>query len=466
MAENPLSNCSSATSVGDSEPSLKRMLSTYPGNNTSSTTPPPSTPIKPIINLIPAEEPTISPKRSRFIEESDSPPLVHKKSNSSSLVPPTPERLSIVVTQADPPVLTSAPSIAPTLTTQALPSTLNIFQNTMGTSNSTLPQPSPQGSTLFSSIKPVNLNTNFQGVSVNGQSIMKLSQKQARIFGNIIQGEVGCYKSEQEKEKILFGFDKNEVRAEKNEAVDSILKDPHGLNWLSGTLTDTKGQADTTGKKKLMKTEKNLIKKKVEEKNPFELALPRTLTFSVFNNKRKTREIINEPVFTLEDDLICTKEIKHKPEHQKINTLTTNSIHQIRIPLKPGYSTFPDIESLKSLTSSELESIYPLSISNEHGKILFLKPINLLSINFSEDLTINKGSISVYPNKKLPAKNKGFNTSAEITLYNCKPLKPVPIGDFISILRTLCTNFNSKFISWNPSTGDWVFAVDNFEAFN
>lgn len=463
MAENPLSNCSSATSVGDSEPGLKRTISTSP--NTSGG-PHLTTPVKPIINLIPAEEPTIS-KRSRFNEDIANSPSIHKRANPLNLAPPAAERPSILFSALDPLPLTSTPTLAPATlppsTTQLVPTPINLFQNTMGTSNSTTLPATSYVSSCFGLKGPQNTTTNFQGFGGNTQGIMKLSDKQAQIFGNVRQAAVGSYKSESEKEKILFEYDRNLVQAEKSDVLEMASKDPHGLNWLN--LGEKKSDPGLGYKKLNPKFEKNMLRKRVEDKNPFELVMPRKLTFCVFNSKRTIQTVVNEPVFTIDDSFTCKIGLSSQTKNYKFHETLPKQPAKIQIPLKQGYTLTPSINFLTSQTQSELQSIYPLSIQNDHGIITFTKPVNLHCINFHQDLSINKGSISVYQNSTLPDPGEGFNTSAQITLFACKPLKPVPTGDFIDILRSLCTHFNSKFISWNPETGDWKFFVNNFEAF-
>ena len=60
---------------------------------------------------------------------------------------------------------------------------------------------------------------------------------------------------------------------------------------------------------------------------------------------------------------------------------------------------------------------------------------------------------------------KGLNKPAIITLFDCKPKKPVPYDEFVKVLRALCETNKAKFIDWNKKTGEWKYSVENFEIY-
>lgn len=498
MAENKDSG-SSNTSAGDSELGLKRGNSIAPGyltfNPNSGTHPAPSTPVKTIINVIPADELTISPKRTRYVDiESEGANDVNKRPNPANLAPPPSERPSLTIIGADeikPVSLFSNPSSLPNLpnASNALnpsnPQTCNNLTSTMGASQltstqasssqslfSTLPTPS-----TFSSLstptstqsKPLFQST-LQSTPTFGSSgftsslnllgsasapqvpcnTLKYSQKMDLLFGTSPSAVTGTYKSESEKEKVLFDSGKIEFKLENQTALDKVRKDPHGLEWIQ--VGEEKAKIEKI--KKNFRFEELKIKKDLGVKKPFEIQIPDSKGFKVFRVSNEDQGY-NPPSFSLEaefDDL-CSPQ--REAEKKK----------KIQFCLLPGYKTRPSVDVLNSMSHDELKSVSEFSIMNEFGVIRYKTQVDLTEVDFMNDVVIQKGKILLYKGKKIPQVGSGLNSAAFVILFGCFPNKPIPMSDFADVLKLLCSQFNTTHKGWDKWTGKWSFEVSNFQNF-
>lgn len=132
---------------------------------------------------------------------------------------------------------------------------------------------------------------------------------------------------------------------------------------------------------------------------------------------------------------------------------------------KAGYMMSPSLMDMQEMTEQELSKIRNFSIQNQFGKIVFLGETSVLSLNLNEVIEIQQDFVDVYPETSHVAKppiGEGLNKPAEIHLYNTRPNKPTPSDVFERKLRQTNEKSGCEFISWNNTTGEWIFTVLNF----
>lgn len=150
--------------------------------------------------------------------------------------------------------------------------------------------------------------------------------------------------------------------------------------------------------------------------------------------------------------------------------------------------TKPSLEALKKFTYAQLFSVKDFVIGQRGiGEVRFSEPVDLSGIRmadlFEKIVIFEKKQISVYPEEHFPdaaagaggsntkpAPGKGLNVKAEIRLHSCYPLSKatrLPIkemGDerMVAHLERLKGVPGTRFVDFLPSTGTWIFEVDQF----
>ena len=133
---------------------------------------------------------------------------------------------------------------------------------------------------------------------------------------------------------------------------------------------------------------------------------------------------------------------------------------------KTGYKTTPSLSTLQAMSIEEIKNVNNFSIENQYGIISYKTFTNLTGLNLDQTVTIEKGMVSLFKsNNTYTPVGKGLNKPAIITLFDCKPKKPVPYDEFVKVLRALCETNKAKFIDWNKKTGEWKYSVENFEIY-
>jgi len=139
----------------------------------------------------------------------------------------------------------------------------------------------------------------------------------------------------------------------------------------------------------------------------------------------------------------------------------------------PGVSTIPSPTTFWRMTEEELMSVPNFQIFKKgSGSIRFLEPVDVIGLDIDSVVEFGNREIIVYPEEQnKPRRGTGLNKRAQITLENCFPLdketlRPskdrVVIDEFINRLKSKCQRYHSEFVSYNESTGEWVFNVDGF----
>ncbi|CAJ0901265.1 10553_t:CDS:10 [Entrophospora sp. SA101] len=145
-----------------------------------------------------------------------------------------------------------------------------------------------------------------------------------------------------------------------------------------------------------------------------------------------------------------------------------------------GYYSFPPLSVLKRMSTDELKNVENFSVGrHDFGKVEYDEPVDLSEIKpieniYGKTIVVEDGSCTVYGgDADKPPVGKGLNKRAVITLNKCWALDKAtrqPIKDPIDpryqqrILR-LKDRPNTKFITYVPETGSWVFEVQHFTTY-
>jgi hypothetical protein len=128
-----------------------------------------------------------------------------------------------------------------------------------------------------------------------------------------------------------------------------------------------------------------------------------------------------------------------------------------------GYYTIPPIQTVASTGS-----VPNFVVARKgYGSISFKAPVDLTGISslsvLREIVEIVRGHVSVYPNesKESPAAT-GLNVAAEVSLENVRPPNDIALDEYTEQLRS---KRDTKFISYNPASGLWVFSVEHFSTY-
>ena len=292
------------------------------------------------------------------------------------------------------------------------------------------------------------------------------------------------FRKEQEKVEMLFRNENDRVGPMQNPEILKAHKDPHGLNWLypeavnstalsNNKITEFKPYESKSTKPKERKEKKQgpsdlssafLIedtlhsKSSLKFKNDWKKDIGENsagLSYRSFSPKYSKISITNGV-----SNLFIDPQSPRKLAKAMSDPITLKDF--VPILTKKGYKTDPPIQVLQKYTMPQLKSIINFRIENEYGRIDYKNAIDLTGVDL-DSVVIEKGMalISCDP-RKFPPQGHGLNNPATVSLYNCKPAKPVPYNEFINVLTQLCTSHKAKFISWDRKSGDWVYQIQNF----
>jgi nuclear pore complex protein Nup98-Nup96 len=118
------------------------------------------------------------------------------------------------------------------------------------------------------------------------------------------------------------------------------------------------------------------------------------------------------------------------------------------------------------MTLDELRSVENLKLSNELGSVEFLGKTDISEVDFSDVVTISKGSVEVYNEERhkdcYPKVGEKLNRPAIITLKNIKPKDGQTGTDKELKLRSIMEKGGGEHISYDKETFTWTFKVQHF----
>ena len=172
--------------------------------------------------------------------------------------------------------------------------------------------------------------------------------------------------------------------------------------------------------------------------------------------------------------LSSTPEAVSREEKEIIKEQTPDGVKDVEeVVNKEGYWMSPSISELKKKSLVELKSIKGLKIGRKnYGELEFIEPVDLSSmVNFEDILgkliIFCDHNCIIYPDDNKPKPGEGLNLPAKITLEGCYPTNradKLPIVDpkseavkaHVEVLKTM---EGMKFISYDPTNGNWTFEV-------
>lgn len=145
--------------------------------------------------------------------------------------------------------------------------------------------------------------------------------------------------------------------------------------------------------------------------------------------------------------------------------------HPSLLPIltKPGYTTRPSLDTLRTFTENELKQVDGFVIENENGRIEFEGRTDVTEVNLDELVEIYPKLAEVYPEKLYPTEeskprvgNK-LNKPSYVILYNCffgaKHKNEFEIQD---IMRKRAAKTGAELISYDSQSGTYIIKVPHF----
>ena len=178
----------------------------------------------------------------------------------------------------------------------------------------------------------------------------------------------------------------------------------------------------------------------------------------------------------LSKNVLSSSTIKGASDTSKdINKRSMGSIGDDISFTDDGYYMTPSLETLSSMTLLQLRKVSGLTIGHrDYGKIEFLEPVDLSNVSLpalcGQLVVFEPKTCSVCPSSSsAPAEGEGLNVRARISTFGCFPVdkstrKPIKDPNHPIIKRhinRLKAISGTRFDSYDPQTGTWVFTVDS-----
>jgi len=132
---------------------------------------------------------------------------------------------------------------------------------------------------------------------------------------------------------------------------------------------------------------------------------------------------------------------------------------------RPEYFSSPSIEKMSQMTEAALSCIDNLEISRYgYGSVQWPGLTDVRKLDFDAAITIERGSLTLYPEKDVPPIGEELNKEAVVTL-NVRPsradAKPKSEDLFKARLREICEDFGGRFVSYDMEK--WIFRLPHFD---
>lgn len=130
-----------------------------------------------------------------------------------------------------------------------------------------------------------------------------------------------------------------------------------------------------------------------------------------------------------------------------------------------GLEISPSLKELQNMELGELAAVENFSIYNSHGSIRFMKPVDLIAVDLTQDVSIAHASVSVYEDLPdgvvKPAKGTKLNVPATVTMHKLFVKKNEKESSKKYFAEYCARNF-CQFVSYDEKSGKFVFEVDHF----
>lgn len=158
-----------------------------------------------------------------------------------------------------------------------------------------------------------------------------------------------------------------------------------------------------------------------------------------------------------------------RPKITEHDTFTRKIANSSLVPIltRPGYSTRPSIDQLRTYTESELRQVENFIVENEHGRVEFEGRTDVIGVNLDELVEINPKLAEVYPEKLYPSEESKpkvgtkLNKPSYVVLYNCYfDSKSKTEEEVIQILKKKAIKSGAELVSYK--SGTYIIKVPHF----
>eukprot|EP00746_Dinoflagellata_sp_MGD_P022208 gnl/MRDRNA2_/MRDRNA2_15194_c0_seq1.p1 gnl/MRDRNA2_/MRDRNA2_15194_c0~~gnl/MRDRNA2_/MRDRNA2_15194_c0_seq1.p1 ORF type:complete len:408 (+),score=59.94 gnl/MRDRNA2_/MRDRNA2_15194_c0_seq1:157-1224(+) len=133
---------------------------------------------------------------------------------------------------------------------------------------------------------------------------------------------------------------------------------------------------------------------------------------------------------------------------------------------KPDFYSTPSVEKMKSMTEAQLSQIDNLEVGRlGFGRITWPGLTDVRRVDFDTAVSIERGSVALYPDSERPPVGRGLNKEAVIQL-NVKPTRtgdggPKDVSRWQHRMKDITEAAGNTFISYDLEV--WMFKVPHFE---
>jgi nuclear pore complex protein Nup98-Nup96 len=146
--------------------------------------------------------------------------------------------------------------------------------------------------------------------------------------------------------------------------------------------------------------------------------------------------------------------------------------HNLAPKLKASdYEISPSLAELKKMSADELAHVENFTVRRRgYGSVTFLEPVDLRGVRIDKVVDFAPCEILVYPDEgSKPNKGQGLNVGARVTLEQVWPREKrtkkhlMDQKEIDRLIRRLKRTEKTKFLSYDPATGEWTFEVPDFD---
>lgn len=158
--------------------------------------------------------------------------------------------------------------------------------------------------------------------------------------------------------------------------------------------------------------------------------------------------------------------VRHAPERCDDNDENAEPAPQSLVPrlTRPEYYSNPSVEAMAKMSEAKLSRIDNLEIGRYgYGAVRWPGLTDVRRIDFDETVTIDRGSLTLYPDREKPKVGDELNKEAVISLH-VRPSRTDAKLKSADVLRARLTKiseeFGGRFISYDMDK--WIFRVPHF----
>lgn len=129
------------------------------------------------------------------------------------------------------------------------------------------------------------------------------------------------------------------------------------------------------------------------------------------------------------------------------------------------YFTNPSIEAMSRMSEAKLSRIDNLEVGRYgYGSVRWPGLTDVRRVDFDEVITIDRGSLTLYPDREKPKRGEELNKEAIVSLH-VRPSRTDAKLKSTDVLKARLTTeaerFGGKFISYDMDK--WIFRVPHFD---